>query len=130
MMQVDTKVEERLKSRPSRQKVPGFTSMNTQHELMTPATPSRFNRGTPRLLSEKRGRNSYQDQFGSGGYNWHVKRDPANLPHNRLPDIEPRVAIAHSMQHRWLNQRNHSASRQGTFLTQRSLKRKSNESRR
>jgi hypothetical protein len=48
-----------------------------------------------------------------------VKRDPANLPHNRLPDIEPRVAISQSMQHRWLNQRNHSASRQGAFISQR-----------
>lgn len=73
---------------------------------------------TPRENQGLRSRNQYQSNL-STGYNWRVKKDPGNLPHNRLPDIEPRVAISQSMQYRWLNQRNHSTSRQGAFINQR-----------
>ncbi len=99
----------------SAKKISNLSVFMTQAQFEA-QTPSRFNK-TPRINTVGRGRNSHFNM--SDSYNWRVKKDPANLPHNRLPDIEPRIAISQSLQHRWLNQRNHSAARQGAFIQQR-----------
>lgn len=49
------------------------------------------------------------------------RRDPQTLPHNRLPDIEPRIPIANTMAQRWLGPRGSSANRQQKFLESKKL---------
>lgn len=50
-----------------------------------------------------------------------LKKDPADLPHNRLPDIEPRISIGSYMSQKWTGQRNLSAQRQGHFIRNRNI---------
>jgi hypothetical protein len=50
-----------------------------------------------------------------------LRKDPADLPHNRLPDIEPRVSIGSHMSNKWTGFRNYSVNRQGNFMRNRNI---------